>query len=107
MSVQSNFQDATFGGARKAQPKTRYSRGFALMALPDGAEGSWGSYDRKYVIGGNWKSNGDVDFATKHITENLNTAEFDTNKVEVVIAPTDIHLTTVQSLTNKKINVSA
>jgi triosephosphate isomerase len=107
MSVKGNFQDATFGGARKAQPKTRYSRGFALMALPEGAEGSWGDYDRKYVIGGNWKSNGDVDFATKHMTEVLNKAEFDTDKVEVVIAPTDIHLTTVKSLANKNINVSA
>ena len=77
------------------------------MALPEGAEGSWGSYDRKYVIGGNWKSNGDVDFATKHVTETLNTAEFDGDKVEVVVAPTDIHLTTVKSLANKKINVSA
>lgn len=107
MSVRSNYQDATFGGARRAQPKSNFRRGFALMALPEGAEGSWGSYDRKYVIGGNWKSNGDVDFATKHVTETLNTAEFDGDKVEVVVAPTDIHLTTVKSLADKKINVSA
>lgn len=98
-----NVMKNHFGGAKRQAPR----RGFALMALPEGAEGSWGSYDRKYVIGGNWKSNGDVDFATKHITDNLNTAEFDTEKVEVVIAPTDIHLTTVKSLANKKINVSA
>jgi len=79
----------------------------ALAALPDGAEGEWGSVDRNYVIGGNWKSNGDVDFAVQHITEVLNKAEFDTKKVEVVIAPTDIHLTTVKSAVDKKIQVSA
>ena len=77
------------------------------MALPEGAEGTWGSYDRKYVIGGNWKSNGDIDFATKHVTDTLNKCEFDSKNVEVVVAPTDIHLTTVKSLANKKINVSA
>ena len=33
-----------------------------LMALPEGAEGSWGDVDRNYVIGGNWKSNGDMEF---------------------------------------------
>jgi triosephosphate isomerase (TIM) len=104
MSMRDNFQDASFG---RTQPKRRLNRGFALMALPEGAEGSWGSYDRNYVIGGNWKSNGDVDFATKHITEVLNKAQFNKDKVEVVIAPTDIHLTTVKSLVNKNIKVSA
>jgi triosephosphate isomerase len=73
------------------------------MALPEGAEGSWGSYDRKYVIGGNWKSNGDIDFATTHITSVLNNSVFDKEKVEVVIAPTDIHLTTVKALVDRKI----
>lgn len=77
------------------------------MALPEGAEGTWGSYDRKYLIGGNWKSNGDIDFATKHVTDVLNTCKFDNKNVEVVIAPTDIHLSTVKSLANKKIQVSA
>jgi triosephosphate isomerase len=106
MSMRDNFQDSSFGGAvRRNQPKSR--RGFALCALPPGTEGSWGSYDRKYVIGGNWKSNGDVDFATKHITENLNKVKFDTKKVEVVIAPTDIHLTTVKAMVNKDINVAS
>jgi triosephosphate isomerase len=107
MSMRDNFQDSSFkyGGARRALPKSR--RGYALCALPAGAEGEWGSYDRQYVIGGNWKSNGDIDFATKHITNTLNKVKFDKKKVEVVIAPTDIHLTTVKSMVNREIKVAS
>lgn len=100
------FQDKSFGMKRSAK-KERFGRAMALAALPDGAEGDWGSYDRQYVIGGNWKSNGDVGFAVEHITEVLNKAEFDKKNVQVVIAPTDIHLTTVKSAVSKDINVSA
>jgi len=32
---------------------------------------------RKYIVGGNWKSNGSVDFVRKMCTETLNTMEFD------------------------------
>jgi triosephosphate isomerase len=108
MAMRDNFQDSYFefaGAIRRPQPKQR--RAFALMALPEGTESSWGSYDRKYVIGGNWKSNGDIDFATKHITDTLNKIKFDKKNVEVVIAPTDIHLTTVKSMVNREIKVSA
>lgn len=108
MSVKDNFQDASFVGMRKAKTnKRRFGRTFALAALPEGAEGEWGSYNRKYVVGGNWKSNGDVDFATKLITETLNEVKFDKNNVEVVVAPTDIHLTTVKAMVQKDIKVSA
>jgi triosephosphate isomerase (TIM) len=105
MTMKDNFQDSNFGA--KMAPKRRFNRGFALMALPEGAEGAWGSYNRKYVIGGNWKSNGDIDFAAKHVNDVLNKVEFDTNNVEVVIAPTDIHLTSVKDITKPEIQVSA
>ena len=106
-AVRENYQDSAFGAKRASAKKQRFGRAMALAALPEGAEGDWGSYDRQYVIGGNWKSNGDVDFAVKHITEVLNKAEFDQKNVQVVIAPTDIHLTTVKSAVSKNINVSA
>jgi triosephosphate isomerase len=79
-----------------------------LAALPDGAEGSWSDVDRNYVIGGNWKSNGDFDFANTFPEEVLAKAEFDPKKVEVVVAPTDLHLTTAQSkLADTHVKVSA
>jgi hypothetical protein len=67
-----------------------------LMALPKEAEGSWGDVDRNYVIGGNWKSNGDMEFVDSFPEEVLAKAKFDPKKVEVVIAPTDLHITSVQ-----------
>jgi len=67
------------------------------MALPEGTEGSWGDVDRNYVIGGNWKSNGDMEFVDSFPEEVLAKAEFDKSKVEVVIAPTDLHITSVQN----------
>ena len=67
------------------------------MAVPEEAEGKWGSYDRNYVIGGNWKSNGDVDFAKSFPGDVLKKAEFDSSKVEVVVAPTNLHLSSVKS----------
>lgn len=66
------------------------------MALPEGAEGDWGSVDRNYVIGGNWKSNGDFDFVNSFPKDVLNKATFDPSKVEVVVAPTDLHLNSVK-----------
>jgi len=70
------------------------------MALPEGSEGKWGSYDRKYVIGGNWKSNGDVDFAENFPKDVLAKAKFDTDNVEVVVAPTNLHLSTAKKALN-------
>lgn len=66
------------------------------MAVPEDAEGKWGSYDRNYVIGGNWKSNGDVDFAMSFTSDVLSKADFDKSKVEVVVAPTNLHISTVK-----------
>ena len=83
-TVHENFMDAGFGGARKAAAgvsrRSLHSTSMALNALPKGAEGSWGSvHPRKLLIGGNWKSNGDVKFVNSFPGEVLNQAEFDTN----------------------------
>ena len=93
------------GGFRmQAKPRSRT----VLAALPEGAEGSWGDVDRNYVIGGNWKSNGDFDFVNSFPEEVLAKAEFDASKVEVVVAPTDLHLTTAKAkLEGTNVNVSA
>merc|ERR1711907_837346 len=68
--------------ASQSRPRSRT----VLAALPDGAEGEWGDVDRNYVIGGNWKSNGDFEFVNSFPEEVLAKAEFDASKVEVVVA---------------------
>lgn len=79
-----------------------------LAALDKDHEGSWGDVDRNYVIGGNWKSNGDMDFVNSFPKEVLAKAEFDEKKVEVVVAPTDLHLNAVQKeLKDTHVHVSA
>jgi triosephosphate isomerase len=79
-----------------------------LMALPKHAEGSWGDVDRNYVIGGNWKSNGDMEFIDSFPEDVLAKAKFDPKKVEVVVSPTDLHLTTVKyKLGKSNVEVSA
>ena len=61
---------------------------------------------RKMIIGGNWKCNGTVQ-SIKELSENvLNKADFDSNKVEVVVAPISVHLTSVKALVNPNIQVS-
>jgi len=58
-----------------------------------GVEGSWGEeHPRKLLIGGNWKSNGDVKFVTTFPQEVLNKATYDSDLMQVVVAPTEIHL---------------
>jgi triosephosphate isomerase len=63
---------------------------------------------RKLLVGGNWKCNGNLAFAKSFPNEVLNKLVFDTSKVDVVVAPAAIHLTTVQAgLTNKNVMVAA
>jgi len=50
---------------------------------------------RRYLVGGNWKCNGTLDFAKTFPTKVLKPLAFDPSKVEVVVAPSTIHLTTV------------
>lgn len=59
-------------------------------------EGSWGDVKRDPVVGGNWKSNGDMDFAKKFPEKVLNKSKFDAKKMTVCVAPTDIHLKAVK-----------
>jgi len=64
-----------------------------LPNLSKGTEGSWGDIaPRKLFIGGNWKSNGDTHFLNYFTDFILNEAKFSTNFMDVVVAPTDIHL---------------
>lgn len=60
---------------------------------------------RRVFIGGNWKSNGDVNFIRNHLKNVINPLKFDKNKAEVIIAPTMLHLDLVRSLLDKESNV--
>ena len=51
---------------------------------------------RRYLVGGNWKCNGSVDFAKTFPTKVLKNLKFDNNRVEVVVAPNFLHLYQVQ-----------
>uniref|UniRef100_A0A7S3MLH5 Triosephosphate isomerase n=2 Tax=Choreotrichia TaxID=141411 RepID=A0A7S3MLH5_9SPIT len=62
---------------------------------------------RKYIIGGNWKSNGSVDFVRNMCTNTLNTMEFDESRVEVVVAPISLHITSTKTMLNSNILVSS
>ena len=58
------------------------------------------------IIGGNWKSNGTLKSVKELITNVLNKADFDSSKVEVVVAPISMHISTVQPLLNENIQVA-
>ena len=62
---------------------------------------------RKYIIGGNWKSNGSVDFVRTMCTDTLNTMQFDENRVEVVVAPIALHITSTKTMLNSNVLVAA
>lgn len=61
---------------------------------------------RKYLVGGNWKCNGTLSFAKSFPDEVLNNLKFDPSKVEVVVAPTALHVSTVQSVVANNVNVA-
>ena len=62
---------------------------------------------RKYIVGGNWKSNGSVEFVRQMCTETLNTMAFDESRVEVVVAPTSLHITATKAMLNSNVLVAA
>jgi len=63
---------------------------------------------RKVLIGGNWKSNGDTQFAKNFVPQVLNNLKFNKNRCEVVVSPTSIHMSLVKSLiTNEGVHVSS
>ena len=61
---------------------------------------------RRYMVGGNWKCNGNMAFAKSFPNEVLNNLKFDPKKVDVVVAPTALHLSTVQAATKNNVNVA-
>jgi triosephosphate isomerase len=62
---------------------------------------------RKVVVGGNWKSNGSLDFIKTFVPQVLNQMKFDQNKCDVVVCPTPIHMSLVKSLISDNFKVSS
>jgi len=64
---------------------------------------------RRVFIGGNWKSNGDVNFIKNHTKNVINNLNFDSQKCQVVISPTNLHLELTRSLLgkNSKVEISS
>lgn len=60
---------------------------------------------RRYLVGGNWKSNGTLEFAKTFPKEVLNGLKFDPKKVEVMVCPTALHLSTVQANLGNNVHV--
>ena len=62
---------------------------------------------RKYIAGGNWKSNGSVDSVRKLCNDVLNSMEFSLEHVEVVVAPISLHITAAKALLNQNVLVAS
>ena len=62
---------------------------------------------RKLLVGGNWKQNGTLKFAHEFSEKTLNQAKFSAARVEVVVAPTALHLLTVKQLLKGGVQLSA
>ena len=63
---------------------------------------------RRTFVGGNWKCNGTLDFASKFPKDVLRNLAFDQKNVDVVVAPSAIHIPTVQqALAGSHVQVSA
>jgi triosephosphate isomerase len=62
---------------------------------------------RRCFVGGNWKSNGTRASVTELVEGVLKQTNFDTAKVEVVVAPTFIHLDLVRNSLDDRIAVAA
>lgn len=61
---------------------------------------------RRLMVGGNWKCNGTMAFAKSHSTDVLNKLKFDPKKVEVVVAPTALHIPAVQAVLGNNVHVA-
>ena len=62
---------------------------------------------RKNFVGGNWKSNGSVAFSNQFTNDVLNKLVFDPTAVDVVVAPTALHLLTVKALVTNSVEVAS
>ena len=61
--------------------------------MPKHAESSWGSINtRKLLIGGNWKCFTNKEFVWTFPYTTLNTSKFDPSLLDVIVAPTYLHL---------------
>jgi triosephosphate isomerase len=61
---------------------------------------------RKLIIGGNWKCNGNLESIKTLTNDVLNNAQFDSAKVDVVVAPISLHVSTVKALLNPSVRVA-
>ena len=52
---------------------------------------------RKFIVGGNWKSNGTVDSMGTLINDTLKNLSYDDKLVEVVVAPIAIHIASAKA----------
>jgi len=62
---------------------------------------------RKMIVGGNWKCNGTVQSIKDLVNDVLNKAEYDQNKIEVLVCPISIHIASVKALLKENIKVMA
>ena len=62
---------------------------------------------RKYIIGGNWKCNGSVEKNRTLINDVINKLEFDSEKVEVIVAPVSLHIAMAKVMLQDNVKVSA
>lgn len=62
---------------------------------------------RKVFIGGNWKSNLTVSQIESHISSVINQLEVNHEKIEVLVAPTMLHLSQVKQILREDIYLSA
>jgi len=62
---------------------------------------------RKYIVGGNWKSNGTVDFVRGLCNDTINQMKYDTDRVEVVVAPVYIHIASAKAILASHVSVAA
>lgn len=62
----------------------------------------------KFLIGGNWKSNNTLQESIALVNNTINNLKYDPSKVDVVIAPINLHIPAVQAaLKNQDIKVAA
>ena len=61
---------------------------------------------RKYIIGGNWKCNGSVEFVRNH-TSMLNSMEYNQDVLEIVVAPISLQIASAKTMLNSNIKVAS
>lgn len=62
---------------------------------------------RRYIIGGNWKCNGTIQSVKDLVNNILNRAQFDQDRLEVIVAPISIHIASVKALLNQNVLVAS